>query len=178
MTVHRILDGVSEHTSHYGLFIPFPYFHRLSLLTGAAGLELARLADLPSDILQEGHRVAEKLAELQKKQEEESEGSQIALRRKVLLRVSAPQPSTREYTQLTINIYDHEFIAPNSAKTGAKPFDTSRRGSPGVLEEVPRGYCQRVCQRIAPIRKVPSIRAECEQPLKLVRQAIANPLCI
>ncbi|TEB26336.1 hypothetical protein FA13DRAFT_1692416 [Coprinellus micaceus] len=65
---YKILDGVSEHTFHYGL-------------------ELARLADLPSDILQEGRRVAEKLAELQKKQEEESEGSQIALRRKVLLRL-------------------------------------------------------------------------------------------
>ncbi|KAJ3517535.1 hypothetical protein NMY22_g13946 [Coprinellus aureogranulatus] len=68
LTVDRILDGASEHHSHYGL-------------------ELARLADLPNDILQEGQRVAEKLAELQKKQEEESEGSQIALRRKVLLRL-------------------------------------------------------------------------------------------
>ncbi|KAJ3537325.1 hypothetical protein NMY22_g5634 [Coprinellus aureogranulatus] len=65
---YKILDGASEHHSHYGL-------------------ELARLADLPNDILQEGQRVAEKLAELQKKQEEESEGSQIALRRKVLLRL-------------------------------------------------------------------------------------------
>ena len=71
-------------------------FHRYSLLLGAVGLELARLADLPSDILQEGQRVAAKLAELQKKQEEESEGSQIALRRKVLLRVSASRPSARE----------------------------------------------------------------------------------
>jgi DNA mismatch repair protein MSH4 len=96
LTVDRILDGVSEHTFHYGLFMLFLCFHQHSLLTGPVGLELARLADLPSDILQEGRRVAEKLAELQKKQEEESEGSQIALRRKVLLRVSSSQPSTIE----------------------------------------------------------------------------------
>jgi DNA mismatch repair protein MSH4 len=52
------------------------------------GLELARLADLPTDALTEAKRVAEKLAALQAKDEEESESSKIALHRKALLRVT------------------------------------------------------------------------------------------
>jgi hypothetical protein len=52
------------------------------------GLELARLADLPTDALTEAKRVAEKLVALQAKDEKESESSQIALRRKALLRVT------------------------------------------------------------------------------------------
>ena len=57
------------------------------------GLGLARLADLPADILTEANRVAEKLAALHAKEEEQSESSKIALRRKALLRVtSLPRP--------------------------------------------------------------------------------------
>ena len=52
------------------------------------GLELARLADLPTDALAEAKRVVDKLAALQAKDEEESQTSQIALRRKALLRVT------------------------------------------------------------------------------------------
>jgi hypothetical protein len=52
------------------------------------GLELARLADLPKDALAEAKRVAGKLAAMQAKDEEESESSKIALRRKALLRVT------------------------------------------------------------------------------------------
>lgn len=64
----RIRDGISDEISHYGL-------------------ELARLADLPADVLTEGKRVAEHLAALQTRHETESESSKIALRRKALLRV-------------------------------------------------------------------------------------------
>jgi hypothetical protein len=52
-----------------------------------AGLELARLADLPADVLVESRRVSETLAELHARQQEDSESSKIALRRKALLRV-------------------------------------------------------------------------------------------
>ena len=51
------------------------------------GIDLARLADLPSDVLVEGRRVAESLAILQKNHEESSESRKIANRRKALLRV-------------------------------------------------------------------------------------------
>ena len=64
----RILDGSSDYFSHYGL-------------------ELARLADLPANVLAEGKRVAERLQVLQARHEEDSESSKIALRRKVLLKV-------------------------------------------------------------------------------------------
>jgi DNA mismatch repair protein MSH4 len=69
----RILDGVSDHLSHYGL-------------------ELARLADLPADVLEEGKRVAKELQVLQTRHEEESASSKIALRRKVLLKVRRSCP--------------------------------------------------------------------------------------
>jgi hypothetical protein len=51
-------------------------------------LELARLADLPSDVMAEGRRVATALAALHARHQEESESSKIATRRKALLRVT------------------------------------------------------------------------------------------
>lgn len=52
-----------------------------------AGIDLARLADLPPDVLVEGRRVAEYLEALQTSHEESSESSKIAIRRRALLRV-------------------------------------------------------------------------------------------
>jgi hypothetical protein len=51
------------------------------------GIDLARLADLPSDVLVEGRRVADRLAALQTSHEESSESRMFAVRRKALLRV-------------------------------------------------------------------------------------------
>ena len=59
----------------------------ISIITGMTGIDLARLADLPLDVLVEGRRVAERLAILQKSHEESSETRKIANRRKALLRV-------------------------------------------------------------------------------------------
>jgi hypothetical protein len=52
------------------------------------GLELARLADLPNDVMVEGRRVATTLAALHARQHEESESRKISTRRKALLRVN------------------------------------------------------------------------------------------
>ncbi|KAH9487238.1 MutS protein-like protein 4 [Psilocybe cubensis] len=65
---YKIMDGASEDFSHYGI-------------------ELARLADLPPDVLVEAKRVAEKLSALQTRNEESSESHKITIRRKALLRV-------------------------------------------------------------------------------------------
>lgn len=65
---YRVVDGATEELNHYGL-------------------ELARLADLPEDVLVEGREVAEKLAALHTRQEKESESGKISARRRVLLRV-------------------------------------------------------------------------------------------
>ncbi|KIL62206.1 hypothetical protein M378DRAFT_187403 [Amanita muscaria Koide BX008] len=65
---YRVVDGATEELNHYGL-------------------ELARLADLPEDVLVEGREVAEKLAALHTRQQKESESGKISARRRVLLRV-------------------------------------------------------------------------------------------
>ncbi|KAF9007936.1 muts domain V-domain-containing protein [Cyathus striatus] len=65
---YKILDGVSDELGHYGL-------------------DLARLADFPTDVLNEAKRVAESLAALHSKHEEESQSSKVARHRKALLRL-------------------------------------------------------------------------------------------
>ncbi|KAL1664819.1 DNA mismatch repair protein MutS [Schizophyllum commune] len=78
---YRIVDGAPEDDSHYGL-------------------ELARLADLPEDVLTEAKRVASQLAALHARHEESSESNKIAIRRKALLRLR---------TQL-IQAYEHSAL--------------------------------------------------------------------
>lgn len=53
----------------------------------STGLELARLADLPDDVLKEGRRIAEGLQDLQDRQQQDSRTNKVAIRRKALLRV-------------------------------------------------------------------------------------------
>ncbi|KAL6301010.1 muts domain V-domain-containing protein [Sparassis latifolia] len=65
---YKIVDGAPESQEHYGL-------------------ELARLADLPTDVLGEAQRVAETLTELEARERQESETSKVAVRRKALLRL-------------------------------------------------------------------------------------------
>ena len=52
-----------------------------------SGLDLANLADLPEDVILEARRVANHLAQVEAQNDEESESSIIAKRRKALLRV-------------------------------------------------------------------------------------------
>ncbi|KAF9523645.1 muts domain V-domain-containing protein [Crepidotus variabilis] len=78
---YKILDGTSDDFNHYGI-------------------ELARLADLPPDVLSEGKRVAENLAALQTQQEVSSETHKTAIRRKALLKLQ---------TQLT-HAYKHSAL--------------------------------------------------------------------
>ncbi|KDR68697.1 hypothetical protein GALMADRAFT_146051 [Galerina marginata CBS 339.88] len=85
---YKILDGAAEDTGHYGI-------------------ELARLADLPADVLVEGRRVAEKLAALQTMHEESSDGHQIAVRRKALLRLRTQLLQACEHSTLP----DQELLA-------------------------------------------------------------------
>lgn len=51
------------------------------------GLDLARLADLPDDVLTEAKRVSERLMELEERKNEESKTNKLAVRRRALLRV-------------------------------------------------------------------------------------------
>ncbi|GLB36707.1 putative mutS family domain IV [Lyophyllum shimeji] len=78
---YKIVDGAPQDSNHYGL-------------------ELARLADLPDDVLAEGKRIAETLAALHAKDEADSESNQAAMKRTALLRLR---------TQLT-QAYEHSAL--------------------------------------------------------------------
>ncbi|KAF7307828.1 MutS 4 [Mycena kentingensis (nom. inval.)] len=85
---YKIVDGAPPDSSHYGL-------------------ELAALADLPTDVISEGRRVSTKLAALHAKQEEDSESSRVAVRRKALLRLRTQLTQAYEHSALP----DEELVA-------------------------------------------------------------------
>ena len=64
-----------------------PVSHHVPVTDNSTGLDLARLADLPDDVLTEARRVSEKLTELEERKKEESKTNKVAIRRKALLRV-------------------------------------------------------------------------------------------
>ncbi|EGN92714.1 hypothetical protein SERLA73DRAFT_172695 [Serpula lacrymans var. lacrymans S7.3] len=78
---YKIVDGLPEDMDHYGL-------------------ELARLADLPSNVTTEGKRVAEALVDLEARRKAESQSSKVAVRRRALLKLR---------TQLT-QVLDHSAL--------------------------------------------------------------------
>ncbi|KZO99190.1 hypothetical protein CALVIDRAFT_404861 [Calocera viscosa TUFC12733] len=65
---HKIRDGPMEEQDHYGL-------------------ELAKLADLPDDLLATSARVAENLANRERERRAKSEGGKVGTRRKLLIRL-------------------------------------------------------------------------------------------
>ncbi|KAJ7756277.1 muts domain V-domain-containing protein [Mycena metata] len=85
---YKIVDGAPQESNHYGL-------------------ELARLADLPQDVLAEGKRVAKKLAALHARREESSESSKITMRRKALLRLRTQLTQALDHSALP----DEELVA-------------------------------------------------------------------
>ncbi|KAJ7591554.1 muts domain V-domain-containing protein [Mycena floridula] len=78
---YKIIDGALDEVTHYGL-------------------ELARLADLPADVLAEGKRVATNLAALHARNEGGSESAKVALRRKALLRLRTQLTQALDHSAL------------------------------------------------------------------------------
>lgn len=78
---YKILDGVPEYTGHYGL-------------------ELAKLADLPDDVLTEGRRVSEIITERNLRCEEESRINVLTLRRRALLKLHAQLNQALDHSSL------------------------------------------------------------------------------
>ncbi|THV01237.1 hypothetical protein K435DRAFT_750386 [Dendrothele bispora CBS 962.96] len=78
---YKIVDGPPEENTHYGL-------------------ELARLADLPENVLAEATRVTSSLAASHARHQEQSESHQIALRRKALLRLRMQLNQAYEHSAL------------------------------------------------------------------------------
>ncbi|KIK43853.1 hypothetical protein CY34DRAFT_680561 [Suillus luteus UH-Slu-Lm8-n1] len=78
---YKILDGVPEYTGHYGL-------------------ELAKLADLPDDVLTEGRRVSEIITEKNLRCEEESRINVLTLRRRALLKLHVQLNQALDHSSL------------------------------------------------------------------------------
>ncbi|KAI0727611.1 muts domain V-domain-containing protein [Fomitopsis betulina] len=78
---YKIVDGTSDDIKHYGL-------------------ELARLADLPADVLKEGRRIAEGLQDLHERQQQDSQTNKVAIRRKALLRLRTQLTQAFEHSTL------------------------------------------------------------------------------
>ncbi|CAE6506204.1 unnamed protein product [Rhizoctonia solani] len=78
---HLLVDGASDAIDHYGL-------------------ELARLADLPVEVLTEARRVSTKLKAQDDAQRAASESNAIAARRKIILRVGVQLEQALEHSRL------------------------------------------------------------------------------
>ena len=116
---------------HYGsLHLPTCVLNTLIPI----GLELARLADLPEDVLTEGRRMAEKLTALHAKRQGESESGKISARRKALLRVKVPP-----VLNVGPNLMD--ATAPNTARPGTGSLSVTRRGLVRLHRTITKGHC-------------------------------------
>ncbi|KIY45240.1 hypothetical protein FISHEDRAFT_61251 [Fistulina hepatica ATCC 64428] len=89
---YKIVDGSPDNDSHYG--------RPLMCFNLDKGLDLARLADFPEDVLRESRRVAMKLADLQTRHEQNSESNKIAKRRKALLKLKTQLTQAFEHSAL------------------------------------------------------------------------------
>ncbi|EIW86225.1 hypothetical protein CONPUDRAFT_45677 [Coniophora puteana RWD-64-598 SS2] len=85
---YKILDGEPDEMEHYGL-------------------ELARLADLPADVMSEAHRVSEALVEKENQSKAESRSSKVSIRRRALLKLKTQLTQAYEHSQLP----DEELVA-------------------------------------------------------------------
>lgn len=85
------MDGKANAIDHYGIVFGIMGTFR-PLTPTFLGLELARLADLPADVLTEAWRVSTKLKAQDDALQAASESNATAARRKIILRV---RPFTR-----------------------------------------------------------------------------------
>ncbi|KAG8885914.1 MutS protein msh4 [Tulasnella sp. 331] len=78
---YRLLDGFAQPVPHYGL-------------------EMGRLADLPSDMLIEARRVAESLAAMEEEGRQASKSTRIQVRRKAMLQLKTELTQALEHSAL------------------------------------------------------------------------------
>jgi hypothetical protein len=112
------------------------------------GLELARLADLPEDVLTEGRKMAEKLTALHAKRQGESESGKISARRKALLRVK----NSSSFLSVSPDLMD--ATAPNAARSGTGSLSVTRRGFVGLHRTIPKGHCPCTSSEYVMITKI------------------------
>lgn len=84
----RLLDGQGEEIPHYGkLPLKSASRHNGTDISLIAGLELAKLADLPEDVMTESRRIAKKLSNLEAQKQALSKTTQAVARRTAILSV-------------------------------------------------------------------------------------------
>ena len=105
-----------------------------------SGLELAKLADLPPDVLIEGHRVAATLTDSEKRDEERSQTNKIAIRRKALLRVNPDRSDENNSLLKSIQMLDSSFLASNAIGSDSRALRTSRTGTTRISCPTSTGY--------------------------------------
>ncbi|KAG1857115.1 muts domain V-domain-containing protein [Suillus subluteus] len=96
---YKILDGVPENTGHYGESQTTDR-RRRHLDQSRSGLELAKLADLPDDVLTEARRVSEIITERNLRCEEESRINVLTIRRRALLKLHAQLNQALDHSSL------------------------------------------------------------------------------
>lgn len=78
---YRIVNGVATNMEHYGL-------------------DLARLADLPEDVMVESIKISEELSRLNNEKDESSRSAQVAARRRALLKLRTTLRQLVEHSKL------------------------------------------------------------------------------
>lgn len=98
------MNGLADEVKHYGTTCLNPNWFRDSLSPEIpAGLQLARLADLPKDVLTQAGEITRCLSSESTRKHESSESCKVARRRKVVLKVpcgSSPLNSLNFYYDL------------------------------------------------------------------------------
>ncbi|KAI0307402.1 muts domain V-domain-containing protein [Multifurca ochricompacta] len=85
---YKIMNGLADEMEHYGL-------------------QLARLADLPNDVLIEARKIARHLSDESTRKDENSNSSKVARRRKAVLKLQTTLSQVFEHTRLP----DRELLA-------------------------------------------------------------------
>lgn len=82
------MNGSVDEVDHYGnRLLMVRTVRRLTCAKTTAGLQLARLADLPNDVLTYAGQIVHRLGDESKQKQESSESCKVAKRRKAVLRV-------------------------------------------------------------------------------------------
>ncbi|KAH7884107.1 muts domain V-domain-containing protein [Phlebopus sp. FC_14] len=100
VNLHLAVHRSRQTQTSFGMVFKYKIVDGLPIDMGHYGLELARLADLPPDIIEEGRRVATTLADLHARQEEESQTNILAVHRRAVLKLRAQLTQALDYSAL------------------------------------------------------------------------------
>ncbi|KAF9074002.1 muts domain V-domain-containing protein [Rhodocollybia butyracea] len=100
VNLHLAVQRTRQSESNFGMIFQYKIIDGAPEDDDDYGLQLARLADLPSDVLTEANRVSNRLAELQTRHQEQSDSTKIAMRRRALLRLRTNLTQAFEHSAL------------------------------------------------------------------------------